>query len=253
VTAQRLQEPLRHQYLRTPVPVFFPCEEEVPESALHLRLRTALFLILDRQLRGRAYVGSDQFVYWDSTNPKLCLAPDAFVRLGGPDELLRSYQTWKHGAPQVAVEIISETDGGPRELERRLERYRHCAVEELVYFDPRDRERPLRLWDWVESDLVERDLAAPNARYCDALGAYWCLHQDPRLGVMLRPAEQADGSGLWPTPEEAESMLRERERKAAECERQTAEREREAAERERQTAERRIAELEAELRRRGPA
>ena len=232
VTASRLQKPLRHQYLRAPVPVFFPSEEEVPESALHLRLRTALFLILERRLRGRAYVGSDQFVYWNATDPKQCLAPDAFVRLGGPDELLPSYQTWKYGAPEVAVEIISASDGGPRELERRLDRYRSCAVEELVYFDPADRERPLRLWDWVESDLVERDLAAPDARYCDKLEAYWCLQPDPRLGVMLRPAEGADGSGLWPTPEEAESALRASERDAAE---------------------RRIAELEAELRRRGPA
>jgi len=228
VTASRLQKPLRHQYVRQPVPVFFPSDEEVPESALHLRLRTALFLILERRLRGRAYVGSDQFVYWDVTNPKLCLAPDAFVRLGGPDELLPSYQTWKHGAPEVAVEIISASDGGPSELERRLERYRRCGVEELVYFDPESRERPLRLWDWVESDLVERELTAPNALYCDKLDAYWCLHQDARLGVMLRLADGADGSGLWPTPEEAEIEQRE-------------------------AAARRIAELEAELRRRGPA
>lgn len=201
----------------------------MPESALHLHLRTALFLILERKLRGRAYVGSDQFVYWDATDPKLCLAPDAFVRLGGPSELLRSYQTWKHGAPNVAVEIISDTDGGPRELERRLERYRRAAIEELVYFDPENRERPLRLWDWVESDLVERDLSAPNALYCDALEAFWCLRPDPRLGRMLRLAEGADGTGLWPTPEEAEKAERAREREAAE---------------------RRIAELEAELRRR---
>ncbi len=228
--AARLQKPLRHAYVRPPVPIFFPAEEKVPESALHLRLRTALFLILDRKLRGRAYVGSDQFVYWDATDPKLCLAPDAFVRLGGPAELLRSYQTWKHGAPEVAVEIISDTDGGPRELERRLDRYRRCAVEELVYFDPAAREQPLKLWDWVESDLVERDLSAPKALYCDALDAYWVLISDPRLGTMLRLADHPDGSGLWPTPEEAEKAERIREREAAE---------------------RRIAELEAELRRRG--
>jgi hypothetical protein len=101
-------------------------------------------------------------------------------------------------------------------------------VEELVYFDPDDRKRPLRLWDWVESDLVERELTAPNARYCDKLEAYWCLHDDPRLGVMLRLADGADGSRLWPTPEEAEIQQGE-------------------------AAARRIAELEAELRRRGPA
>src|SRR5262249_45373127 len=129
---------------------------------------------------------------------------------------------------QVAVEIISDTDGGPRALARRLDRYRRCGVEEVVHFDPADRERPLRLWDWVESDLVERDLAASKALYCDTLEAYWCLWTDPRLGAMLRVADGPDGSGLWPTPEEGAFA-------------------------ERDAAERRIAELEAELRRRGPA
>jgi Uma2 family endonuclease len=246
----RPEKPLRHEYLRPPVPLFFPAVELVPETGLHQRLRTALFLILDRKLRGRAYVGSDQFVYWDSTNPKLCLAPDAFVRLGGPSEFLRSYQTWKHGAPEVAVEILSDKDGGPRALERRLERYRQCAVEELVHFDPDDRERPLRLWDCVESDLVERNLAAPNALYCDALEAYWCLWPDPQLGVMLRVADGPDGSGLWPTPEEAAEAA-ERDRDAAERDRDAAQRDRDAVQRDRDAAQRRVAELEAELRRRG--
>jgi hypothetical protein len=65
----------RHVYLRDPVPIHFPSHAEMPESAVHLRLRTALFLVLDANLRGRAYVGSDQFVYWDPTDPKACVAP----------------------------------------------------------------------------------------------------------------------------------------------------------------------------------
>jgi Uma2 family endonuclease len=220
------------RYVRPPVPIIFPVEEEMPESALHLRLRTALFLILERRLRGRAYVGSDQFVYWDATDPKACLAPDAFVRLGGTSELLPSYMIWKHGAPEVAVEIISESDGGERALEQKLGRYRHSGIEEVVYFDPLHAARPLRLWDRVEHDLVERELGTPEALRCDALSAYWHLHPDERLGSMLRPADGADGSGLWPTPEEAERT------------------ERAERDREREAAAQRIAELEAELRRR---
>ena len=208
----------------------------MPESALHLRLRTALFLILDQRLGGQAYVGSDQFVYWDPTNPKACLAPDAFVRFGGPRELLPSYKAWEHGAPHVAVEILSSNDRRDRELEKRLERYRRCGVGELVIFDPENRETLLRLWDLVDGDLVERDLGGPAALRSDALHAYWYLQPHERLGALLRLAEAADGSGLWPTPEEAQ---------AAEREKAQAERDQERA-----TAERRIAELEAELRRR---
>src|SRR5688572_11027556 len=75
---------IKPRYLRAPVPVHFPTQQEMPESAVHLRVRTALFLILERALRGRAFVGSDQFVYWDPTSPQACLSPDVFVRLGGP-------------------------------------------------------------------------------------------------------------------------------------------------------------------------
>jgi len=96
------------------VPIHFPSDESMPESAVHLRLRTALFLVLEGKLRGRAFVGSDQFVYWDPTDPKACLAPDAFVRLGGPSGLPPSFKTWEHGAPHVAVEIISRSEASTR-------------------------------------------------------------------------------------------------------------------------------------------
>jgi Uma2 family endonuclease len=219
------------RYLRPPVPLFFPVAEEMPESALHLRLRTALFLILERRLRGRAYVGSDQFVYWDPTDPKACLAPDAFVRLAGPNELLPSYKTWLHGAPEVGVEIVSKTDSRDRERELRLERYRHCGIGEVVSFDPEAPAQPLRLWDLVEGDLVERDPSTPDGLRCVALGAYWHLKHDDTLGLTLRVADGPDGTGLWPTAEEAEIAARV------------------ASEADRQASARRIAELEAELRR----
>jgi Uma2 family endonuclease len=197
--------------------LFFPAHAEVPETALHLRLRTALFLILERALSDRAFVGSDQFLYWDPTDPKACLAPDVFVRLGRPLGLLPSYKTWEHGAPQIAVEIVSPIDARDRNLTKKLERYQRTGIPELVRYDPLDSDLPLRLWDFTNGAMVERDLATPNALYCEALGAYWTLTPDPVLGKVLRLAANADGSELWPTTEEL--------------------------------AERRIAELEAELRR----
>ena len=68
--------------MRTPVPIVFPSEEKVPESKRHLKLRTLLYQVLDLAFADRAAIGCDQFVYWDPTDPKACLAPDAFVRWG---------------------------------------------------------------------------------------------------------------------------------------------------------------------------
>jgi Uma2 family endonuclease len=192
----------------------------VPETTIHLRLRTALFLILERELRGRAFVGSDQFVYWDPTNPRACLAPDVLVRLEGPLGFPRSFKTWEHGAPHIAVEIISADDSRDRNWAEKLERYRRSGVAELVRFDPED-DAPLRIWDLVEGDMVERDLSDPDGRRCDALQAYWYVSDDPTLGKMLRLARKPDGKEPLLTPEEAEQQS---QRRVAELERELARR-----------------------------
>jgi hypothetical protein len=62
------------RYLRTPVPVHFPEAELVPETKRHLEQRTALYQSLTVAFRDRALIGSNQFVYWDPTDPRQCLA-----------------------------------------------------------------------------------------------------------------------------------------------------------------------------------
>ncbi|MBM4361649.1 MAG: Uma2 family endonuclease [Deltaproteobacteria bacterium] len=90
----------------------------MPEDRAHFELRTALFLTLQAAFRETAVLGSDQFVYWDPTDPTACVAPDLFVRLGGPDESFKSWKTWERGAPELAVEIISDSDEGDAPTER---------------------------------------------------------------------------------------------------------------------------------------
>lgn len=223
-----------HVYLRRPAPLYFPAAELVPETSIHMRVRTALFLVLEFELRGRAFVGSDLFVYWDATDPKACLAPDLLVRLGGPSELLPSYKTWEHGAPHFAVEIVSREDRRDTNLAKNLERYRRSGIAEVVRFDGEsdDSSKVLRLWDNVDGDLVERDLSDPESLRCDALGAYWTIVPHPEMGRMLRLARNSDGTDLLPTPEEAARAHGE------------------AAHAEKEAALARIAELERELARR---
>jgi len=207
VSGSVLPSPRRYRYLREPRPLVFPFEEEVPESAVHLRVRTALFLVLDGRLRGKAFVGSDQFVYWDASDPRACVAPDVFVRMGGPFTLPPSFRTWEHGAPQLAVEILSRHDTRDRNQAGRLERYRSCGVSELVLFDPETDQGQLRIWDWVEGDLVQRDLTDPEAARCLLLDAYWRVEADAELGYSLRLADDIEGKRLWLTPNERVAEL----------------------------------------------
>jgi hypothetical protein len=82
----------------TTAELFFPTEERVGESKRHLKLRTLLYQVLGLTLADRAAVGCDQFVYRDPTNPKVGLAPDAFVRPFTPSRYLPGH--WLvHDAP----------------------------------------------------------------------------------------------------------------------------------------------------------
>ena len=216
------------RYLRAPVPIHFPEGDVVPEGGLHFELRTALFLLLHGELAGRAFIGSDQFLYWNPVDPSACVAPDIMVRLGAPDAPVPSWKVWENGAPHVAVEIVSPTESSTTDWSHKLERYRHSGVQELVRFDPEDLARPLRLWDRVEGDLVERDPSDAPAHRSDALALYWCVTPDARLGRKLALSRDADGTELLLTPEERTARI----------------------ESERDEALARVAELEAELRKR---
>ncbi|WP_437983185.1 Uma2 family endonuclease [Sorangium sp. So ce117] len=198
-----------HVYSRPPEPVYFPESEEVPETNRHLELRTALYLILKREFAQVATLGSDQFVYWDPTTPKKRLAPDAFVRLGVPHRTFRTWKTWLHGAPDLAVEIVSEPDEGEPDWDEKLVHYRASGIREVVRFHPDDRERPIRVWDAHDGDLVERAPGDPELRACEALGLFWTVVEDPSVGPMLRLARDREGHDLLLTPEKAEARARE--------------------------------------------
>jgi Uma2 family endonuclease len=209
---------------RVPAPVHFPVEASVPEHKRHLELRTLLYMVLSA-LGGEHSIGSQQFVYWDRTDPARCLAPDAFVRLSVPDSLFGCWKTWERGVPEVAVEITSDSDPSETSWDVKLQRYQELGVRELVRFDADETpERQLRVWDQVDGALVER-LDGEDRHLCRALSLYWVLVPTAGLPVTLRLARDAEGHDLLLTPEESEARARE-------------------------AAERRVAELEAALRRR---
>lgn len=189
----------------------------MPESRDHFLLRVLLFQILRAALGTESTVGSDQFVYWNAADPRRCLAPDVFARLGTPDHSFESWKTWQVGAPQLAVEIVSRSDAGEEAWNEKLARYHELGVDELVRFEPdADQGSRLRVWDRLDGDLVERVVTADRTP-STTLAGVWVVVPTPDLAAALRVAT-VEGA-LWPTPEER--------------------------------AARRVLELDAELRRRG--
>ena len=186
----------QRSYLRAPAPNHFPESAEMPETGVHLEIRTALYLLVRDFVAERGAVGSEQFVYWDPSDPRQCLAPDLIVRMGAAPGPFPTWKTWERGAPHLAVEIVSPSDASEGEWQGKLLRYRRSGINEIARFDPADVGRPLRLWDRFDGDLVERDLEGEHALLCDALGVHWRVQNDLTLGHTLRLSLDAQGQTL---------------------------------------------------------
>ena len=235
----------RFRYVRAPRPLHFPEHEQVPETKWHLELKTLVYQFLKVAFADQAHIGCDQFVYWDAANPRMSLAPDAFLRFGGPDELFGSWKVWERGAPHVAVEIISDRDARDRNWDAKLLQYRHLGVRELVRFDPEATEKKLKVWQRVEDDLVERETTGESVQ-SNVLPGYWLVVQDAKLGPSLRLSHDEQGQTLFLTSSEADAKRIEADAKRIEADAKRIEEEAAA----RQAAEARVRELEAELARR---
>lgn len=238
----------RRKYVRAPKPIHFPSEESleehVGETKRHLEARTTLYLLLKDAFAGTA-IGSDQFVYWDAMDPRRCLSPDVFVKLGVKNEMFDTWKIWQRGAPDLAVEIVSSSDRRDDDWDDKLDRYQASGIGEVVRFDPANQRQPIRVWDRIDEDLVERVPDSTHHRECGALGLWWVAVPSAD-GLMLRLARDREGAELLPTPSEENVRLAEElteERKA----RSLAEHGRMLAEHARTLAEQRLHE-EAEAR-----
>ena len=129
-----------------------------------------------------------------------------------------------------------------RPWKRKFEAYQRTGVLELVRFDPARAKKPLRFWDRVDGDLVEREVSGHSLERSDVLGLHWLLDRSPEFGLMLRFSRDAIGQELLLTGEEALSIEAEARRIEAEGRRIEAEG--------RRAAEARVRQLEAELARR---
>ncbi len=201
-----------------------------------------------------AFVGADQFIYFEQFNPHRRVSPDVYVLPGvAPDCYVRSWKVWESGVvPSFALEVVS-TNWEKDYCQSPLA-HAELGTSELLIFDPcfNERREGVRWQRFVRTEagqfpMVERSnsLSVESQTlgcFLRAVGEY------PQ--VRLRLTEAKDSAILFPTAEEVERQAKEAERQAKEAERQAKEAERQAKEAERQAKEAalaRVAELEAKL------
>jgi Uma2 family endonuclease len=188
----------------------------VPETQLHLDLRTLLYHLLLDYLGEASTVGSEQFVYWDAGDPKRCIAPDVYVKCVPRGEPIRSWKVWERGAPDVAVEIISDSDSKPAEWRTKFARYQALGVRELIRLDLLTPNVPrLRVWNRVDEALREREFEADTVDSL-VLQLTWTVAPAQAMQHALRIAYPSQPLTLVPTSREARKTESEA-RKAAEA------------------------------------
>jgi Uma2 family endonuclease len=253
----------RAKYVEPATTLYFPASADVPETQLHLDLRTLLYQLLSSYLGEDFTVGSAQFVYVDASNPKRCIAPDVYVKRAPRGEPIKTWKVWERGAPDLAIEVVSDTDSKPGKWADKFAFYQACGVQELVSIDLLTEVPKLRVWDRVNEVLTERVLEGAWAESL-VLGVHWVVAADDHHRRCLRIATQVDPLVLVPTPAEharaeaqraqveAQRAQAEAQRAQAEAQRAQAEAQRAQAEAQRaDAAEARIKELEAKLAQKG--
>ena len=216
-------------------------EEPVPESPLHSQavdLTQALLLHWVARTGLDALIATNLAFRWIEARPKVGLDPDVCLVEPAPPPGSKALCTWRagHHPPRLAVEVVSE--GHPyKDYALAPEKYAASGVGELWVFDPelvgpRAQGGPHRIQVWTRSSdgAFERAYAGDGPAFSPTLNA-WLFAVDE--GQRHRIAEDRAGSRWWSTEAEAERAAKEAERAAKEA------------------ALARIAELEAELRRRG--
>jgi hypothetical protein len=221
----------------------YPVEERVGEDILQRWIVELLRPLVERWLRQvgeQAFVGADQFIYFQQHNPLRRVSPDVYVLPGvAPDTHVRSWKVWETGIrPSFALEVVS-TNWEKDYCQVPLD-HDELGTRELVIFDPNfEARREGVRWQRYGRDasgrlrLVER--TDNRAVQSTVLG---CALRAVGVGqeLRLRLAESRDSLVLFPTAEEAERQAKEAERQAKEAERQANE-----------ELKARIAELEARL------
>jgi Uma2 family endonuclease len=201
-------EPLGTAEVRPVPPVDFPSTDEewdMPEGLRHRNLCGLLYHLLRRCVGDLGAVGSDQFVYFDASNPKRKCAPDAFVKLGATQTSFPSWKTWDKGVPELCVEILSPSETEEKlPLGEKLARFLAMGVAEVVAYDVEGEPGArLRAWDLVDGALVER-VVEGEATPCRTLDLWfviapWSQEREPHA---LRLAHDARGGTLVTTAEE---------------------------------------------------
>lgn len=227
-------------------PTFYPVDQSVGEDSLQTfiaELLRPLIAALCASRGDHAFIGADQFIYYEQFHPEKVVAPDIYVLPGvSPEARVSSWKVWQTDiVPSFALEIVSSNHRKDR-LDSPA-RYAELGVGEVILFDPDYRARRDGARFRVYRRLARRGLRLVEETNADRVRSKalkcWIRAIGEGAAVRLRVALAPRGDALLAT--DAERAAATAERAAMESERA------ERAEAEARRADAETARLRAEL------
>ena len=124
-----------------PAAVDYPSSDGKPLAENDAQLHAILYAVgaLGAYYSERAdvYVSGDLLVYYEEGNPRVSVAPDAFVVFGVEDRVRMNYKVWEEGkGPEFVLEVASRSTWR-EDVQRKPAVYARLGVKEYFLYDPR--------------------------------------------------------------------------------------------------------------------
>ena len=124
-----------------PAAVDYPSSDGKPlaenDAQLHAILYAVSALRVYYAAHADVYVSGDLLIYYEEGNPRVSVAPDAFVVFGAEDRMRMNYKVWEEGkGPDFVLEVASRSTWR-EDVERKPGVYARLGVREYFLYDPR--------------------------------------------------------------------------------------------------------------------
>ena len=123
-----------------PPAIEYPSSDGKPLAENDAQLHAILYAVGALRVRYRdhpdVYVSGDLLIYYEESNPRVSVAPDAFVVFGVRDRKRMNYRVWEEGkGPDFVLEVASPNTWR-EDVKRKPGVYSGLGVREYFLFDP---------------------------------------------------------------------------------------------------------------------
>ncbi len=123
-----------------PAAIEYPSSDGKPLAENDPQLHAILYAVGALRVyygnRPDVYVSGDLLVYYEEGNPRVSVAPDAFVVFGVEDRIRMNYKVWEEGkGPDFVLEVASPSTWR-EDVRRKPGIYAGLGVREYFLFDP---------------------------------------------------------------------------------------------------------------------